>query len=98
MHPFIHMPQELYPSLKAVYVPHPIYADGPGRWTVNEPARIYTPGSPETVNGTPDSAWNQGHLYNQIMYSLSLMSTTQFVEDLHGRWPGYFTAEHEGGR
>ncbi|KAJ5478145.1 hypothetical protein N7530_003654 [Penicillium desertorum] len=86
----------LFHGLKAVYVPHPIYADG--QWTPKELARIYNPGSPENVNGAPVSIWNFDHRFDHIMYRLSYMFTTHSAEDLYRRWLGYRTAEHEGGR
>lgn len=86
----------LYHGLKAVYVPHPIYADG--QWTPKELARIYNPGPPENINGAADSVWNWEHSYDHIMYRLSYMCTTHFAEDLYRRWLGYRTAEHAGGK
>ncbi|KAJ5138677.1 uncharacterized protein N7515_003525 [Penicillium bovifimosum] len=86
----------LFHGLKAVYVPHPIYADG--LWTADELARIYNPGPPENINGGVDSIWNWDHLFDHIMYRLSYMFTTHSAEDLYRRWLGYRTAEHEGGR
>jgi hypothetical protein len=86
----------LYHGLKAVHVPHPIYADG--HWTPEELARIYNRGSPDNINGGPDSIWNFDHLYDHIMYRLSYMFTTHTAEDLYRRWLGYRTAENEGGK
>ncbi|KAJ5679340.1 hypothetical protein N7462_007584 [Penicillium macrosclerotiorum] len=86
----------LYHGLKAVHVPHPIYADG--MWTSQELARIYNPGTPENINGGPDSIWNWDHLYDHIMYRLSYMFTTHTAEDLYRRWLGFRTAENEGGK
>ncbi|KAJ5779394.1 hypothetical protein N7457_007114 [Penicillium paradoxum] len=86
----------LFHGLKAVYVPHPIYADG--QWTPKELARIYNPGPPENINGGPDSIWNFDHVFDHITYRLSYMFTTHSAEDLYRRWLGYRTAEHEGGR
>lgn len=86
----------LFHGLKAVHVPHPIYADG--QWTPKELARIYNPGPPENVNGAPDSIWNFDHMFDHIMYRLSYMFTTHSAEDLYRRWLGYRTAEHEGGK
>ncbi|KAJ5892600.1 hypothetical protein N7504_009291 [Penicillium tannophilum] len=86
----------LFHGLKAVYVPHPIYADG--QWTPEELARIYNRGPPENINGGPDSIWNWDHVYDHIMYRLSYMFTTHTGEDLYRRWLGYRTAENEGGK
>lgn len=86
----------LYHGLKAVHVPHPIYADG--QWTPHELARIYNRGLPENINGGPDSIWNFDHLYDHIMYRLSYMFTTHTAEDLYRRWLGYRTAANEGGK
>lgn len=86
----------LYHGLKAVHVPHPIYADG--QWTPHELARIYNRGLPENINGGPDSIWNFDHLYDHIMYRLSYMFTTHTAEDLYRRWLGYRTAVNEGGK
>ncbi|KAJ5183661.1 hypothetical protein N7492_001277 [Penicillium capsulatum] len=86
----------LYHGLKAVHVPHPIYADG--QWTPHELARIYNRGSPGNINGGPDSIWNWDHLYDHIMYRLSYMFTTHTAEDLYRRWLGYRTLENEGGK
>ncbi|KAJ6004542.1 hypothetical protein N7522_006187 [Penicillium canescens] len=86
----------LFHGLKAVYVPHPIYADG--LWTPQELARIYNPGTPENINGGPDSIWNFAHLFDHITYRLSYMFTTHSAEDLYRRWLGFRTAEHEGGK
>jgi hypothetical protein len=86
----------LYHGLKAVHVPHPIYADG--KWTPHELARIYNRGLPENINGGPDSIWNFDHVYDHIMYRLSYMFTTHTAEDLYRRWLGYRTAENEGGK
>ncbi|XHG06076.1 hypothetical protein AWENTII_009285 [Aspergillus wentii] len=74
-------------GLKAVHVPHPIYADG--KWTPKEIAKIYNPGTPENINGEPDSVWNWNHLYDHIMYRTTYMFTTQAAEDLFRRWLGY---------
>ncbi|KAJ5133752.1 Protein of unknown function DUF3405 [Penicillium atrosanguineum] len=86
----------LYHGLKAVYFPHPIYADG--QWTPKELARIYNPSPPENINGVLDSGWNGDHLYDHIMYRFPYMFTTHFAEDLYRRWLGYRTAEHTGGK
>ncbi|CAI7645299.1 unnamed protein product [Penicillium glandicola] len=86
----------LFHGLKAVHVPHPIYADG--QWTSRELARIYNPGPAENVNGGADSIWNFDHLFDHIMYRLSYMFTTHSAEDLYRRWLGFRTAEHEGGK
>jgi hypothetical protein len=86
----------LFHGLKAVHVPHPIYADG--KWTPQELARIYNRGSPENINGGPDSIWNFDHLYDHITYRLSYMFTTQLAEDLYRRWLGFRTAENQGGK
>ncbi|KAJ5374981.1 hypothetical protein N7517_006987 [Penicillium concentricum] len=86
----------LFHGLKAVHVPHPIYADG--QWTPKELARIYNPGPPENVNGGPDSIWNFDHIFDHIMYRLSYMFTTHSAEDLYRRWLGFRTAENEGGK
>ncbi|KXG50850.1 uncharacterized protein PGRI_064220 [Penicillium griseofulvum] len=86
----------LFHGLKAVHVPHPIYADG--QWTPRELARIYNPGPPENVNGGSDSIWNFDHIFDHIMYRLSYMFTTHSAEDLYRRWLGFRTAEHEGGK
>jgi hypothetical protein len=83
-------------GLKAVHIPHPIYADG--EWTPEELARIYNPGEPENINGGEDSIWNFDHLYDHIMYRLSYMFTTHTAEDLYRRWLGYRTAEGKGGK
>ncbi|BCS23138.1 uncharacterized protein APUU_31363S [Aspergillus puulaauensis] len=79
----------LFHGLKAVYVPHPIYADG--HWTPQELARIYNPGPPENINGGPDSIWNFDHIFDHITYRLSYMFTTHTAEDLYRRWLGYGT-------
>lgn len=86
----------LYHGLKAVHVPHPIYADG--QWTPHELARIYNRGSPGNINGGPDSIWTWDHLHDHIMYRLSYMFTTHTAEDLYRRWLGYRTMENEGGK
>jgi hypothetical protein len=86
----------LYHGLKAVFVPHPIYADG--QWTPQELARIYNPGQPENINGGPDSIWNFDHILDHITYRLSYMFTTHSAENLYRRWLGYRTAEHDGGK
>lgn len=86
----------LYHGLKAVSVPHPIYADG--QWTSQELARIYNRGPAENMNGGPDSIWNFDHLWDHITYRLSYMFTTHTAEDLYRRWMGFRTAEHMGGR
>ncbi|KAJ5730081.1 uncharacterized protein N7483_004589 [Penicillium malachiteum] len=86
----------MYHGLKAVHIPHPIYADG--LWTPRELARIYNRGSTENNNGGPDSIWNWDHLHDHIMYRLSYMFTTHTAEDLYRRWLGYRTAEKEGGK
>lgn len=86
----------LYHGLKAVAVPHPIYADG--HWTPQELAQLYNRGEPGNVNGGPDSIWNFDHLFDHIMYRLSYMFTTHTAEDLYRRWMGYRTAQFEGGK
>ncbi|KAJ5899188.1 hypothetical protein N7495_003932 [Penicillium taxi] len=86
----------LYHGLKAVHVPHPIYADG--KWTPRELARIYNRGEADNINGGDDSIWNWDHLYDHIMYRLSYMFTTHTAEDLYRRWMGYRTAAGEGGK
>ncbi|KAJ5595309.1 uncharacterized protein N7459_001517 [Penicillium hispanicum] len=86
----------LHHGLKAVQVPHPIYADG--QWTPRELARIFNPGPPDNINGGADSIWNWDHLYDHLMYRLSYMFTTHTAEALYRRWMGYRTAEHEGGK
>ena len=86
----------MYHGLKAVHVPHPIYADG--QWTSEELARICNRGVPENINGGPDSIWNFDHFYDHIMYRLSYMFTTHTAEDLYRRWLGYRTANNEGGK
>lgn len=77
----------LFHGLKAVYVPHPIYADG--HWPPQELGRIYNPGPPENINGDPDSIWNFDHVFDHITYRLSYMFTTHTAEDLYRRWLGY---------
>ncbi|EPS33487.1 hypothetical protein PDE_08449 [Penicillium oxalicum 114-2] len=84
----------LFHGLKAVHVPHPIYADG--QWTPQELARIYNRGSPDNINGGHDSIWNWDHLYDHIMYRLSYMFTTFTAEDLYRRWLGYKTTDNKG--
>lgn len=87
----------LHHGLKAVAVPHPIYADG--EWTPEELNRIYNPGPPENNNsGSETSIWNWNHLFDHIMYRLSYMFTSHTGEDLYRRWLGYRTAENEGGK
>ncbi|CAI7664862.1 unnamed protein product [Penicillium manginii] len=86
----------MYHGLKAVHVPHPIYADG--QWTSEELARIYNRGVPENINGGPDSIWNFDHIYDHIMYRLSYMFTTHTAEDMFRRWMGFRTAANEGGK
>ncbi|KAJ5280883.1 hypothetical protein N7478_006255 [Penicillium angulare] len=86
----------LYHGLKAVQVPHPIYADG--LWTPRELAQTYNAGPPEDNNAGPNSIWNWDHLHDHIMYRLSYMFTTHTAEDLYRRWLGYRTAENEGGK
>ncbi|CAG8201153.1 unnamed protein product [Penicillium salamii] len=86
----------LFHGLKAVFVPHPIYADG--QWTPQELARIYNPGPPENINGGSDSIWNFDHIFDHITYRLSYMFTTHSAENLYRRWLGFRTAEHDGGK
>ncbi|CAG8376846.1 unnamed protein product [Penicillium salamii] len=86
----------LFHGLKAVFVPHPIYADG--QWTPQELARIYNPGPPENINGGSDSIWNFDHIFDHITYQLSYMFTTHSAENLYRRWLGFRTAEHDGGK
>lgn len=86
----------LFHGLKAVHVPHPIYADG--LWTPAELAAIYNRGTPDNINGAEDSIWNWDHRFDHIMYRLSYMFTTHTGEDLYRRWLGYRTAENEGGK
>jgi hypothetical protein len=74
-------------GLKAVSVPHPLFVDG--QWSAKELARIYNPGEPEKINGGPDSIWNFDHKFDQIMYRISYMFTTQTAEDLFRRWLGF---------
>ncbi|KAJ5086557.1 hypothetical protein NUU61_007864 [Penicillium alfredii] len=83
----------LFHGLKAVHVPHPIYVDG--LWSPRELARIYNPGTPENVNGGPDSIMNWDDHFHYIMYRLSYMFTSHTGEDLYRRWLGYRTAEQE---
>lgn len=86
----------LYHGLKAVHVPHPIFADG--QWTPQELARIYNRGPPENINGGPDSIWNFDHLFDHITYRLTYMFTTHTAEDLYRRWMGFRTAANAGGK
>lgn len=86
----------MYHGLKAVHIPHPIYADG--LWTPHELSRIYNRGPVENINGGEDSIWNWDHAHDHIMYRLSYMFTTHTAEDLYRRWLGYRTAEREGGK
>lgn len=77
----------LWHGLKAVHVPHPLYADG--KWTAKELARILNKGSPERMNGGSDSPWNWDHEFDHILYRMTYMFTAQTPEDLYRRWLGY---------
>lgn len=77
----------LWHGLKAVHVPHPIYADG--KWTAKELGRILNPGEPHKINGGSDSIWNWDHRWDHILYRLTYMFSTQTAEDLYRRWLGY---------
>lgn len=83
----------LWHGLKAVQVPHPIYSDG--KWTPKELNRIVNKGSPEKMNGGPDSIWNWNHEYDHILFRTSYMFTTQTAEDLYRRWLGYVVDPHQ---
>jgi hypothetical protein len=83
----------LWHGLKAVHVPHPIYSDG--KWTPKELNRIVNKGSPERLNGGPDSIWNWDHKYDHILFRTSYMFTTQTAEDLYRRWLGYVADPHQ---
>jgi hypothetical protein len=74
-------------GFKAVHVPHPIYVDG--QWSPSEMARIFNRGSPENINGAPDSIWNWDHRYDYLWYRISYMFATQTAEDLFRRWLGF---------
>lgn len=77
----------LWHGLKAVHVPHPLYADG--KWTPKELARIVNRGPPERINGGPDSVWNWDHQFDHILYRMTYMFTAQTPENLYRRWLGY---------
>jgi hypothetical protein len=77
----------LWHGLKAVHVPHPIYADG--KWTAKELGRIMNPGTPGRINGDQNSIWNWDHHWDHILYRLSYMFSTQLAEDLYRRWMGF---------
>ncbi|KAH3344627.1 hypothetical protein KXW81_006338, partial [Aspergillus fumigatus] len=83
----------LWHGLKAVQVPHPIYSDG--KWTPKELNRIVNKGSPEKMNGGPDSIWNWNHEYDHILFRTSYMFNTQTAEDLYRRWLGYVVDPHQ---
>lgn len=83
----------LWHGLKAVHVPQPIYADG--KWMPKELDQIVNKGSPEKVNGGPDSFWNWDHKLDHVLYRMSYMFTGQTAEDLYRRWLGY---EPDGGQ
>ncbi|OJJ49085.1 hypothetical protein ASPZODRAFT_164659 [Penicilliopsis zonata CBS 506.65] len=86
----------LHHGLKAVYVPHPIYADG--IWSGEELGRIFNTGPPEKINGGPDSVWNWNHRWDHIIYRLTYMFTTYTAEDLFRWWMGYRTDDGRGGK
>ncbi|KAL4905768.1 hypothetical protein BDW74DRAFT_184848 [Aspergillus multicolor] len=77
----------LWHGLKAVYVPHPIYADG--KWMPKEMDRIVNKGPVEKMNGGPDSIWNWDHKFDHVLYRLSYMFTSQAAEDFYRRWLGF---------
>ncbi|KAJ5579589.1 uncharacterized protein N7459_005574 [Penicillium hispanicum] len=78
----------LWHGLKVVHVPHPVYIDG--QWTPKELARIMNPGTPEKINGGPDSFWNYyQHTFEHIFFRISFMYSSQTAEDLFRRWMGY---------
>ncbi|RDW76289.1 DUF3405 domain-containing protein [Aspergillus mulundensis] len=77
----------LWHGLKAVHVPHPIYADG--KWMPKEIDRIVNKGSAEKMNGGSDSIWNWDHKFDHILYRMSYMFTSQAAEDFYRRWLGY---------
>ncbi|KAL4736493.1 hypothetical protein BDV11DRAFT_207556 [Aspergillus similis] len=79
----------LWHGLKAVYAPHPIYADG--KWTPKELNGIVNKGAggPEKINGGEDSFWNWDHKLDHIVYRMSYMFTGQLAEDFYRRWLGY---------
>ncbi|RDW68854.1 DUF3405 domain-containing protein [Aspergillus mulundensis] len=79
----------LWHGLKAVYAPHPIYADG--KWTPKELNGIVNKaaGGPAKINGGKDSFWNWDHKLDHIVYRMSYMFTGQPGEDFYRRWLGY---------
>jgi hypothetical protein len=77
----------LWHGLKAVHIPHPIYADG--KWTSKELGRIMNQGAADKINGGEDSIWNWNHRWDHILYRLSYMFSAQSAEDLYRRWMGF---------
>ncbi|KAJ5921372.1 hypothetical protein N7466_009698 [Penicillium verhagenii] len=77
----------LWHGLKAVHVPHPIFADG--KWTSRELGRIMNPGPAEKINGGEDSIWNWDHHWDHILYRLTYLFSTLPSENLYRRWLGF---------
>lgn len=77
----------LWHGLKAVHVPHPLYADG--KWTPKELERMVNRGQPERINSGPDSLWNWDHRFDHILYRMTYMFTAQTSEDFYRRWLGF---------